>query len=254
MRLRAVFAVLALLLAPALSAASVQSFTIRDATYGGQRRVWLYDPPGAVNLFIFLGGDYVDELAAPAAIESLVNAKKIAPAAAVFIDTSDLRPADMANRAKFDQMITGSVVPWIRGKIGHLPTANRVTVVGASVGGLIATYLAFRHPDLFGNVLSQSGAFWRGNEGASEPEEWLTEQFRARERLPIRFYLEVGSKETVRTPSGVVFIEANRDLRDVLVSKKYDVRYVEVPDAVHNPAHWKKALPDGIEHLSVKSR
>ena len=55
----------------------------------------------------------------------------------------------------------------------------------------------FRRPDLFGNVLSQSGAFWRGSEGSNDaPYEWLTSQYAAAARKPIRFLLNVGSTET----------------------------------------------------------
>jgi len=31
---------------------------------------------------------------------------------------------------------------------------------GSSPGGLAATYAAYRHPEMFGNVLSQSGSYW----------------------------------------------------------------------------------------------
>lgn len=260
MRWRAILTVAALLSASVdLSAAPaqpepVESLLINDSTYGQQRRIWIVKAPASqppVNLFLFLNGEtYLTDLALPSTLQALVSSGKIPPAIAVLVDTSSQRPAELANRAKFAQFITRDLMPQLAQKLGRLPEAKHVAIGGCSVGGVTAAYLAFRHPELFGNVLSQSGAFWRGNEGASEPAEWLTQQLREKPRLPIRFYVEVGGEETVRTPSGVVFIEANRHLRDVLAAKKYTFRYVEVPGAHHDEAHWRDALAAGIMFLS----
>jgi enterochelin esterase family protein len=250
----ALFALAAGSLAAEAPQPAVESLLIDDTTYGRQRRVWVYESPGAQehHLFIFLGGEtYVDELAAPATLQTLVASGQVPPAIAVMVDTSSERPAELANRAKFDRFVTADLLPWLRARLGgRLPEAKKVVVAGFSVGGVTAAYLAFRHPELFGNVLAQSGAFWRGNEGASEPAEWLTGQLRDKPRLPLRFYVEVGAEEVGRTPAGVVFIEANRRLRDVLAAKGYAYRYTEVPNARHDVAHWRSALPAGILYLS----
>jgi len=103
---------------------------------------------------------------------------------------------------------------------------------------------------VFGNVLAQSGAFWRGNEGANDPAEWLTSELRNKPRLPLRFYIEVGSEETRSSPNGVIFVEASRHLRDVLAMKEYAFRYSEVPRNIHDPEHLRPTLPAGIIYLS----
>jgi hypothetical protein len=47
---------------------------------------------------------------------------------------------------------------------------------------------------VFGNVLSQSGAYWWRPD--ADPEwEWLPRRYAERERLPVRFYLDVGDGE-----------------------------------------------------------
>src|SRR5512140_1753105 len=106
--------------------------------------------------------------------------------------------------------------------------------------------------DLIGNVLSQSGAFWRGNEASDDsPYEWLTEKYKSSPKLPLTFYLEVGALETRHAVgTGPVFIEANRRLRDVLQSKGYKLHYEEVPGANHEPGHWTHKLPDGLLWLT----
>lgn len=259
MRRPAIALLIGLLLVPAAHAAepAVQSFVIDDTTYGLKRPVWLYQSPGTTgsakqtyNLFVFLQSEYVHELAVPATLQRLVAAGEIPPAVAVVLDTSTERPDDIANRAKFDRFVTANLLPWVHAKLGRLPEPKNVVIAGFSVGGLTAAYIAYRHPDVFGNVLAQSGAFWRGNEGANDPPEWLTSELRNKPRLPLRFYLEVGSEETRRSPNGVIFLEANRHLRDTLVTKGYVVRYSEVPRNIHDPEHLLPTMPAGIVYLS----
>ena len=259
MKYPAIAPLVALLFVAAARAAepAVESFVIDDTTFGLQRPVWLYKSPGAAgsantprNLFVFLQREYVDELAVPATLERLVASGEIPPTIAVILDTSTERPTDIANRAKFDRFVTANLLPWLRAKLGRLPDPAHVVIAGFSVGGLNAAYVAHRHPDVFGNVLAQSGAFWRGNEGTNEPAEWLTNELRNKPRLPLRFYIEVGSEETHRSPSGVIFVEANRHLRDVLAMKKYVFRYREVPRNIHDPEHLRPTLADGILYLS----
>lgn len=254
---------LALVFVPAARGAqpAVETLTIDDTTFGLKRPVWLYRSPGPPdgakaprNLFVFLQREYAGELAVPATLERLVAAGEIPPVIAVILDTSTERPTDIANRARFDRFVTADLLPWLRAKLGPLPDPQHVVIAGFSVGGLTAAFIAYHHPDVFGNVLAQSGAFWRGNEGADTPPEWLTAQFRGKPRLPLRFYLEVGSEETRRTSNGVVFVEANRRLRDVLAAKGYVVQYSEVPRNIHDPEHLRPTLPAGIVYLSRAAR
>jgi enterochelin esterase family protein len=110
------------------------------------------------------------------------------------------------------------------------------------------------HPEVFGNVLAQSGAFWRGNEGGTDEPEWLTKQFKESPRKTLRFYLEVGSEETRKTPAGPIFIEANRRLYEILKTKGYDVDYVEVSGGRHDPINWRFQLPEGMIYLARKTK
>jgi len=235
------------------------TLTMDDRVYGIQRTVWIVKSPstldtskGDYNLVILLPGAwYANDVDAPGAIDALAKAGKIGPTVAAIIDTSDLLPANLATRVKWAGFMAGAFMPWLQAQFGALPKASRVTIGGASVGGITAAYVAFRHPELFGNVIAQSGAFWRGNEGSSDPPEWLIAQLRSSPRLPIRFYIEVGAGETQIAPNGLVFIEANRHLRDVLREKGYVVQYVEVPGAKHEPTHWRAALPAALTYVAA---
>jgi enterochelin esterase-like enzyme len=234
-------------------ASTVSSFVIQDTVYHRARRVSVYEPantPEARALLVLLDGDsYLEDLGVPAVLDSLIAAKAIPPVVAVMVDNSADRLGDLANRERFATFVAGQLVPWVRARYRIRPGADDVAIGGYSAGGLAAASVAFRHPEVFHRVLSQSGAFWRGNEGASSPAEWLTEQFRSSPRLALRFSIEVGALETHKVVNGVVFIEANRRLRDVLRGKGYRVDYAEVADAKHEPGHWRAALPAALTKL-----
>ena len=77
--------------------------------------------------------------------------------------TRAARLDELANRAWFADYLAAEVVPWVRARHHVARDPHRVILAGSSAGGLAATHAALRHPETFGNVLSQSGAFWRGN-------------------------------------------------------------------------------------------
>jgi enterochelin esterase family protein len=79
-----------------------------------------------------------------------------------------------------------------------------VTISGSSYGGLAATYAGLKHPETFGNVLSQSGSYWwtpptdpaiRFSSGLDADPNYVAQLFVANPKLPLRFYLDAGSME-----------------------------------------------------------
>ena len=215
---------------PDVAKGSVTQVSVEDTHARRTRNVWVYTPasyeaaPGVKHhlLVLFDGADYTADIPAPTILDNLHAANAIPPTVAVMIDTTDGRIADLANHQAFADFVAKDLVPWAQAHYRVDRSPSNTIAGGYSAGGLAAAYVAFRHPEAFGNVLSQSGAFWRGNEGASDPVEWLTAQFRSTPKLPLRFYIEVGANETGTTAGGPVFIETNRRLRDVL--ERRDIR------------------------------
>jgi enterochelin esterase family protein len=244
-------------------AGRVEELRIDSAVYGRARRVWVYTPPGysqtaftAYDLLVaFDGAEYLDEMRLPAMLDALLAERRAGPFVAVLIDnaSSAERLADLANHARFSDFLAGELVNWVRGRWRVTRDPRRTIVTGSSAGGLAAAHAALRHPEVFGNVLSQSGAFWRGNEGSNQaPFEWLTSQYAASPRRDIRFVLEVGALESAGAMGGAApsILEANRRLRDVLAARGYPVTYAEVPAAGHGPEFWRLRLPDALATLA----
>ncbi len=199
-------------------------------------------------LVVFDGWEYLNEIPLPGILDSLIAARKIPPAVALLIDdsTGGVRLNDLANHEEFVRFVGDELIPWVRQKWNVTHDPHHTVITGSSAGGLAAAFLALRRPDLFGNVLSQSGAFWRGAEGSnSAPFEWLTKQYVEKPRSDIRFFLDVGDREKLGALQGTApsILEANRRLRDVLLGKGYPVTYFEVPNGAHAPEFWRLRLP-----------
>ncbi len=170
------------------------------------------------------------------------------PFVAVLIDSASpaARIAELGNSRRYARFLGEELVPWARSNWNVTRDPHRTVITGSSAGGLAAAFAALERPDLFGNVLSQSGAFWRGSEGSNAaPYEWLAAQYAAAPARDVAFVLDVGSLETIRVLGGAgpVFIEANRRLRDVLVREGYRVTYTEVPGGVHAMQTWRTRFP-----------
>ncbi|HEX2571210.1 MAG TPA: alpha/beta hydrolase-fold protein [Polyangia bacterium] len=241
-------------------AGRVEERRVHSALYQRDRRVWVYTPPGYdpnaqpgyPMIVSFDGEEYLEDIPLPKTLDSLLAAGKLPAFVAVLVDNNVDRIGDLGNRAQFADFLGNELVPWVRQHWNVTQDPHRVIVTGSSAGGLASAYVAYKRPDLFGNVLSQSGAFWRGPEGSAEPYEWLAKAFAASRKLDIRFHLEVGALETRHVlGSGPVFIEAHRRFRDALLAKGYVVSYAEVQGGNHAPADWARQLPAALVSMAA---
>ena len=247
---------------PPIRPGKVEAFQVPSRHEGRQRRVWVYTPPGDISIgtdlglvLAFDGEEYLTRIALPHILDSLLADGSTPPQLALLVDdsTSTARLNDLANRAWFVDFVGNELVPWVRQHWKVTRDPARTIITGSSAGGLAAAYIALRRPDLFGNVLSQSAALWRGSEASNGPPyEWLTARAARWPRRRVRFWLEVGSTETRgalngRAPS---ILAANRAFRDTLRAKGYDVTYIEVANGVHGVETWGPRLPAGIAGLA----
>ena len=252
------------LLAPWTASAqgTVSQHSIPSRIYGHPRTVWVYTPAGYKSgptgyslIVAFDGEDYHgDTMRLPKILDSLTAAGKMPAMVALMVDNSSgaARLSDLANQPAFAEFLATEVIPWLRRQYNVTRDPRRTIVTGSSAGGLAASFVALVHPEVFGNVLSQSGAYWRGAAASNSPPwEWQTGQYYARPRKDVRFVIDVGAGETHRAlGDGPVFIEAVRRFRDALKSKGYEVTYTEVPGGQHAPQFWRPRLPIDLVALT----
>jgi enterochelin esterase family protein len=240
-----------------------KEITIPSKTYPNGRHGWVYTPAGypascrgGCNLILMFDGSmYLGAMPLPEFLDSLIVAKRTDPTVAILFDNGAPpgRLDDLANSKHFADFVANELMPWVRAHYLVTRVASRTIISGSSAGGLGAAYIALAYPTIFGNVLSQSGAFWRGNEGSNDaPYEWLTQQYAKLPKVDVRFFLDVGAMETHGALGGAApsLLDANRHLRDVLISKGYTLNYFEVPNGQHSPESWRLRLPAGIVTLA----
>ena len=105
---------------------------------------------------------------------------------------------------------------------------------GASLGGLISTYLTFEHSELWGYDGAQSASlFWADNA--------MITRASASPKVPVRFYFDNG------IPDGTCASDDNcqptRDMVAALQAASYQVTHVEVNDAIHDWPYWQFRFP-----------
>src|SRR5438552_10175519 len=180
------------------------------------------------------------------------------------VDNPD-RGRELSCSSAYADFLAQEIVPWARANYHATDRPEQTIIGGASLGGLQAAFVGLKHPEVFDNVLSQSGAFPWKPDGEKE-YEWLNRQFAASPRLPLRFSFEAGLLEGTwwwrslvpHSPNGPPVIDptllaANLNLIDTLQSKGYSVHYTEF-NGNHGLLNWRGTLAGhlialvGIKH------
>ena len=225
----------------------VERHEIPSRALGETRRVRVYvaaaadgaPPPDALAVFLD-GEDCEPLLSLPTVLDNLVAEGNLPRLVAVFVDSQGTRGRDLLFHDPFIGFLADELIPRVTEKYKTTFRADRTVIAGASLGGLTAAYAAHRRPDRFGNVLSQSGAFWRRHPGHPDTTEgWLPGEAARSTPAGVRYYLEVGRFESP------TMIENNRRMRDVLRAKGLDVTYAEY-NGGHDAVNWRVSLGRGL--------
>jgi enterochelin esterase-like enzyme len=233
----------------------VEQTTIASKLLGNTRDVWVYTPAGYDTLakhgglpllLVFDGGEFVSSIPVPTMLDNLVAAKRIAPMVAVFVASSDeQRNTELNQNEHFAEFLATELMPWVRARYAIASSPKRNVIAGSSMGGLAAAFFANRHPELFANVLSQSGAFMFAAPGEQSPEH-LKRDIESSPQRDIAYYLEAGIYEQGRLDEGGVdLVASNRHLRDALRTKGNRVTYDEYAGG-HDDLSWRSGFPNGL--------
>lgn len=231
----------------------------KSAVLNEERSIQIYTPPGynangkPYPLLIYLDGEAAPlAIPLPVILDNLTASGKIPPLMALTIANVNVRTRmrDMAFSTNFADFIAKELVPELRKRYAITADPQQTVLGGFSGGGLAAAWVAMRHPQVVGAVLSQSGGFWLFEGATMEtiPDltfietGWLTRQYATAPRLPLRFYLEVGTLE--QSVTGNLVLE-NRRMRDTLTARGYPVTYSEY-NGGHDALCWRGSIADGL--------
>jgi enterochelin esterase-like enzyme len=246
----------------------VERHELTSALLKNEREIGVYLPPGYSKtakpyglVVLFDENAYLKNEKQSARVptetilDNLIAEQRIPPVIALFIDNGpgDARSHELPCNATFADFLDFELVPWARRSYNVTSDPRQTLVGGSSYGGLAATWAGWRHPETFGNILSQSGSYWwtppkssNSSDFDSDAEpNWMAKQFIASPRLPLRFYMDAGSDEIDLSGHGNSILLPNRNLRDVLLAKGYEVHYQEFIGG-HDYLSWRGTLADGL--------
>jgi enterochelin esterase-like enzyme len=207
----------------------------------GKRWVHFYQPPVSQPvplLVVYDAQDYLTRARVTQIVDNLIAQRRIEPIALALADNGKTaRGIEYSCNEATIGFIMTELLPLAQkhlNLVDHHQEPGAHGVLGASMGGLMAMYTAIRVPQVFGRVLSQSGAFQMGK----GVETVVSHLIRHMPRLPLRIWMDVGRYEWL--------LESNRSLHDLLLERGYDVTYREF-NAGHNYPAWRDDLWRGLE-------
>ncbi len=226
---------------------SLDTIVFRSEALARPVPVIVYVPPGLVSghpaptVFVADGGEYLSLAQMNNVLDNLIAGERIPPVIGVFVDPrTDLRDSRTSRRMteysmsdSFVTFLVRELRPFLSTRYPLAVTPDRTAILGASLGGLIATYVAFQRPDVFGLCAAQSPAYQIHN------GDMLTLMADS-PRKPFRMYLGTGTIYDAETYA--------RRMRSVLAGKGYEFRYDEVPES-HSWANWRARLADVLTYF-----
>ena len=265
---------------PGLPAGHVERQTIHSALQNVDRPLTIYTPAnyagekgGLPLLLLFDGDDFLDtdDWHGLEIWDNLIALRKIPPTVVVMVHNLPRRRLfDLVANATFAEFMARELIPWVHARYKVSRSATRTVVGGASAGGLAAAHMAMAHPEVFGNVLSMSGAFWWSpahNGGicaglCSKPNEppavsnrdattelnWIAQLALDHPPPNVRFYLAAGTFEVDDSGQGGAILEETRHLRDILRAQHHEVFYEQFPSG-HDGQSWPAMLANGLQLL-----
>ena len=212
---------------------------------GKERTVHFYQPPVTEPVplvVVWDGGDYLHRLRLNYVIDNLISQRRIRPLALAFIDNAgqELRTVEYACSEATLVFLMNEVLP-LADKEMNLININEnpgaFGVLGASMGGLMALYTGARLPKVFGNVLSQSGAFSLGCF-----DMVVFDLLQQAEVLPLKIWMDVGIYDLAG------LLVSNQRMQNMLKMRGYPLTYREY-HAGHNYPAWRDDIWRGLEEL-----
>jgi enterochelin esterase-like enzyme len=210
-----------------------------------QRRVYVYLPPEYAKrsaqrfatFYIHDGGEYLSRARLPTVLDNLCHSQNIPPLIAVMVDPVD-RMAEYRTNEHYAQFLEQELIPHIDRHYRTRTEREARGVMGASLGGLISTYLALSRPHLFAKVAGQSSAFFLEQDTMTALANGLTAN--------ISFYFDVGVYEPQ-------FIPAHHHLVPLLQAKGCPCLFQEL-EGGHNWTSWRAHLKDLLIFLWGKEK
>ena len=233
---------------PEILHGTVDTLIFKSKLLGRSHPVFIYTPPGYKksrrkypSIYVTDGGEYISLALMLNALDNLLAERRIEPVVGIFIDPrtdgrdarTSTRMVDYSLSDTFVNAVVGELRPKLMKRFRLFAKPEETAIMGASLGGLISTYAAYVHPEVFGLCAAQSPAYWW-------KEKVIFRLIENGPREQIKFYIDTG---TIRDAQA----EASQ-MRDLLEAKGYEVKYAEHPEG-HNWVNWRARLSDILTYF-----
>ena len=226
---------------------TIDTLWIESAALHRRHPVFIYMPPGISgdtkysSIIVTDGADYLGFVRMNFVLDNLIAAKKIRPLIGIFVDprtdlnnnSTNHRMGDYAASDAFLEFLEMEVVPQVANRYPVSPSAKERVLLGASMGGLIATYGGLQRPEFFPNCAAQSPAYVQADSAVMKKIDALP-------RVSLHVFIQTGLLNDTQPEAKHVSM--------LLRKKGGTVRYEEFPEG-HNWKNWGSHLPKILEHF-----
>ena len=212
----------------------------KEYVVGAKRTVFLYQPPFRAPVplvVVYDGPDYLKRAKLNIIVDNMIAEKRVRPFAMALVQNGG--PARSLEYSCSDStlgFVFDCVIPLAQEHLILTPPGGEpYGVLGASLGGSMALYSGMRLPQVFGKVMSQSGAFI-----LPEHEFVVVDLVRNAPLPEIEIWMDTGRYEWL--------LDGNREMYALLKEKEYKVKYHEFSGG-HNYTSWRDDVWRGLETL-----
>ncbi|WP_025717976.1 alpha/beta hydrolase [Paenibacillus sp. 1-18] len=159
------------------------------------------------------------------------------------------RPAFGGGGDAYLEFMVTQIMPHVEAGYPVQTGPKHTGIIGASLGGLISMYAAFRYADVFGRIGSISGSYWYPG---------MIEYVQSASNAAVtagthRFYVSVGTCEGEgKTTVQKDMVPLTLQVCDTLLAyglTEREVRLVKDKGAVHNINHFRRQFPKAVAWL-----
>lgn len=196
------------------------------------------------TVYVNDGGEYLSIAKMNNVLDNLIANNVTRPVIGVFIDPrtdpanpeTNMRMADYSASEDYLKFLTDELVPFVEKNYSISTEASDRLIMGASMGGLISTFVSYTRPDIFKNSAAQSPAYSQANISV------------------IEMIAEGGYKDiNVYIDTGILYDTkiVSRIAKALLVERKIKLNYNEYPEG-HNWTNWQARLDDILKYFFGK--
>jgi len=231
---------------------TIETLRINSAALADDREFQVYLPARFRKsrryplLVVHDGPEYLQFAGMETVLNNLIHRLEIPPMIVAFTG-SPRRLVEYAADEAHSRFLVDELVPMLEERYPLLATPATRGLMGSSFGAVATLSTAWRHPDVFGNLLVQSGSFAFTDIGEHDrgptfdPVVEFVNAFRKQPGRPAnRIFVSCGTYESM--------IYFNRSMVPTLQSTGMSVRYAEARDG-HNWENWRDRLREALSWL-----